>query len=57
MKVTEKKKNLNGIAEQIQNLKESPLYEYRQENRYSPVIGEGDPEARLMFVGAAPGAL
>ena len=36
-------------------LEESPLYEYRRENGYQPVIGEGNPTARVMFVGEAPG--
>ncbi|MFN2292394.1 MAG: uracil-DNA glycosylase family protein, partial [Anaerolineae bacterium] len=37
------------------NLTESPLYDYRQEHGYSPVVGEGDPDARVMFIGEAPG--
>lgn len=46
---------LNQIAEEIRNLEESPLYDYRTENSYSPVIGEGDPQAAIMFIGEAPG--
>lgn len=51
-----KEKQLEKIAEEIRNLKASPLYDYRKEQGYSPVIGEGDAEASLMFVGEAPGA-
>lgn len=51
----DKKAKLDGIAEQIRNLTESPLYDYRQEHDYSPVVGEGDPDARIMFIGEAPG--
>jgi len=36
-------------------LKTSPLYTYRTENKYFPVIGEGSHDAQIMFVGEAPG--
>ena len=36
-------------------LTQSPLFIYRTENNYFPVIGEGSHEAHLMFVGEAPG--
>ena len=47
---------LDNIAKKIQSLDTSPLYEYRIENGYQPVIGEGDPDAAVMFIGEAPGA-
>lgn len=43
------------IRDEIFELKESPLYEYRKNNGFFPVIGEGDHDARIMFVGEAPG--
>jgi DNA polymerase len=46
---------LKKIKDEILDLKKSPLYEYRTENKYFPVIGEGSHEAHLMFVGEAPG--
>jgi len=46
---------LKKIKEEILNLKESPLYSYRTENKYFPVIGEGSHDAKIMFVGEAPG--
>lgn len=46
---------MEAIAEAIQNLHESPLYEYRTENNYKPVIGEGSLDAKIMFIGEAPG--
>ena len=46
---------LKKISDEILNLKKSPLYAYRTENKYFPVIGEGNNEAHLMFVGEAPG--
>ncbi|MBD3250079.1 MAG: uracil-DNA glycosylase [Candidatus Pacebacteria bacterium] len=51
--VSEKK--LQEVREQILNLKQSPLYEYRQQNNYQPVIGSGSADARVMLVGEAPG--
>jgi uracil-DNA glycosylase len=50
-----KRAKLQEIAEEIRHLAESPLYEYRQANDYAPVVGEGDPNARIMFIGEAPG--
>jgi uracil-DNA glycosylase len=46
---------LQKIKREVENLRASPLYEYRLENNYLPVIGEGDPAAELMFIGEAPG--
>ncbi len=46
---------MRAIRDEILNLKESPLYTYRTENHYFPVIGEGSHDARIMFVGEAPG--
>lgn len=50
-----KRERLNAIAEEIRNLTESPLYEYRTENKYHMVFGEGDPDAEILFIGEAPG--
>lgn len=47
---------LEKIAEEVRHLEASPLYDYRKENDYEPVPGEGDPDARLMLIGEAPGA-
>ncbi len=48
-------KVLGEIGEQVLNLTESPLYKYRTENSFLPVIGEGNTDAEIMFVGEAPG--
>ena len=52
----DKREVLDEIARSVRNLTESPLYDYRQENSYRPVIGEGNPDASILFVGEAPGA-
>lgn len=46
---------MEEIAEAVQGLTESPLYSFRKENRYSAVIGEGNLDADIMFIGEAPG--
>jgi uracil-DNA glycosylase len=51
----DKQAELTRLAAAVDNLTDSPLYAYRQENHYHAVIGEGDPDASLMFIGEAPG--
>jgi uracil-DNA glycosylase family 4 len=53
--MADKTAQLAEIAEQVQDLSDSPLYEYRKKHKYSVVLGEGDPDARILFVGEAPG--
>lgn len=47
--------SLRLIADEVHALTESPLYEYRVRNGYLPVIGEGSSDAKIVFVGEAPG--
>ena len=46
---------LRIIKDEVLALKESPLYAERIKNGAFPVIGEGSHEAKIMFVGEAPG--
>ncbi len=46
---------LKKIKDELLNFKKSPLYKFRTENKYFPVIGEGSHFAKIMFVGEAPG--
>jgi len=55
MKNDTRDKLLLQIKEEVINLKESPLYKFRIENKKFPVIGEGNHGAQIMFVGEAPG--
>jgi DNA polymerase len=50
-----KKDSLKIIRDEIWNLKKSPLYKERIKNNAYPVIGEGDHNANIMFIGEAPG--
>jgi DNA polymerase len=46
---------LKKIRDDVLNCKKCPLYEYRTKNKFLPVIGEGNHQARIMFIGEAPG--
>lgn len=46
---------MEKIRKAVLNLKESSLYTYRIENEYQPVIGEGNLDADIIFIGEAPG--
>lgn len=50
-----KKDLMKSIHDEVMDLKKSPLYVYRIENKYFPVIGEGSFDAKIIFVGEAPG--
>ncbi len=54
-KLEEKTEKLREIRDEVINLTSSPLYEYRISNNYFPVIGEGNHDADIMFIGEAPG--
>lgn len=51
----ERASQLAAVEAEIRALSESPLYDYRITNHYHPVIGEGNPNAEIMFIGEAPG--
>ncbi len=46
---------MDNIMDELVALSSSPLYEYRVENDAVPVIGEGDHDADILFIGEAPG--
>lgn len=51
----DKKQKFEQIKKEVEELKTSPLYKYRKSNDYKPVIGEGSLDAKVMFIGEAPG--
>ncbi|MFA6253786.1 MAG: uracil-DNA glycosylase [Candidatus Paceibacterota bacterium] len=53
--LTSRDLELKKIRDEVLVLKDSPLYTYRTENHYFPVIGEGNHEAKIIFIGEAPG--
>lgn len=46
---------LRQVRDEVWNLTSSPLYEYRKKNKYYPVLGQGNHDSTIMFVGEAPG--
>lgn len=51
----DKEAQLKKIEDELLELTESPLYQFRVSNNYFPVLGEGSGQAKIMFVGEAPG--
>jgi len=50
-----KKELMRKIKDEVVALKKSPLYKFRIENKNLPVIGQGNHDAEIMFIGEAPG--
>lgn len=46
---------LKDVRDDLVNAITSPLYKYRIDKRYFPVLGEGNADAKIMMVGQAPG--
>ncbi|MEQ1500126.1 MAG: uracil-DNA glycosylase [Parcubacteria group bacterium] len=55
LSLEQKFQKMKEIRNEILHFKESPLYKYRVENKFFPVVGEGSHTANIMFVGEAPG--
>lgn len=51
----DKHEAMKEMRDEILAFESSPLYVYRTENHYFPVIGEGNHNAHILFVGEAPG--
>ena len=46
---------LKAMRAELVSAKNSPLYAYRMENGHVPVLGDGNPDANILFIGEAPG--
>lgn len=55
MKKSDKKAAIELIEADVLRLSQSPLFSYRVQNGYMPVVGEGSLDAKILFVGEAPG--
>lgn len=55
MPTLSKHDQIEQLRRELLSLTDSPLYAYRQAHNYQPVIGTGNPDADIMFVGEAPG--
>jgi DNA polymerase len=48
-------KELQKMRNELLGASKAPLFSYRTENKYQPVVGEGDSNSHIMIVGEAPG--
>jgi DNA polymerase len=55
MDLINKDAQLKEILNELLEFKSSPLYKYRTENNYFPVAGQGNHNAKIIFIGEAPG--
>lgn len=55
MNPKEKSKQLKEVRDEVLNLESLPLYKHRKQHDYFPVLGEGNHDAEIMFIGEAPG--
>ena len=55
MPLESKSDKMKKVSDELLEFRASPLFEYRTSNKYFPVIGEGSLDAKIMFVGEAPG--
>lgn len=46
---------LKAVRDDLVGATDAPLYQVRVENRYFPVLGAGNADANLLFIGEAPG--
>jgi uracil-DNA glycosylase family 4 len=53
--MTRKEQQIASVLHDLVALTMSPLYGYRHENGYVPVVGDGNLDARIVFIGEAPG--
>ena len=53
--IREKEEAIKALRLKLVGATDSPLYAFRNENRYFPVIGEGHADANIFFIGESPG--
>jgi uracil-DNA glycosylase family 4 len=53
--VQRKAEALKAVRADLVGATDSPLYHYRNDNRHFPVLGEGNPDANILFIGESPG--
>jgi len=56
MTATETDKQLKKIKQEVIDCKRCPLYKERIKDKCYPVIGQGNHQAKIFFIGEAPGA-
>lgn len=46
---------LKRVRDDLVGATNSPLYNFRNDNRHFPVLGAGNPDANILFIGESPG--
>jgi DNA polymerase len=54
-KIRQKEQAIKALRLELVGADKSPLYKNRIENRYFPVLGDGNADANIVFIGEAPG--
>jgi len=54
-RLREKELALKAIRTDLVNATESPLYQFRVDNNFFPVLGNGSADANIIFIGESPG--
>jgi uracil-DNA glycosylase family 4 len=50
-----RQRELDELRKVLEAQTDAPLYDFRRQNAYKVVLGDGDPASELMFVGEVPG--
>ncbi|NDJ77600.1 MAG: TIR domain-containing protein [Chloroflexi bacterium] len=50
-----KEEDIRQLRLELVDATDSPLFQFRDDNRLFPVLGEGNADANIMFIGEAPG--
>ena len=53
--IQHKTEQLKAVRSDLISATTSPLYATRTENNYFPVLGDGNPDANILFIGESPG--
>lgn len=53
--IRRKETALKAMRMELFNAKDSPLYAYRTQNNYFPLLGDGNPDADIVMIGEGPG--
>lgn len=53
--LAQKQEAIKALRDELLGAAASPLYSFRTSKGFFPVLGEGNPDANILFVGEAPG--
>ncbi len=53
--VKQKQDAIRGIRDEVMRATDSPIYNFRTGKGNFPVVGEGNPDANILFLGQSPG--